>query len=86
MNMDILDSISELQITLDKITAIHDGFMSQFTMQADKKLALLTIETHFKDYQYTAHVICDLLGKATEQAAALDKLANDEWKQQQPQA
>ena len=83
MNMDILDAISELQITLDKITAIHDGFMQQFTMQADKKLALLSIEAHYKNYQYTSHVVCDLLGKATEQAAALGSLADEEWKKQQ---
>ena len=83
--MDILDSISELSITLDKITAIHDGFMQQFTMQADKKLALLAIETHFKNYQYTAHVICDLLGKATEQLADLERQADAAWKEQQLQ-
>lgn len=83
MNMDILDAISELQITLDKITAIHDGFMQQYTMQADKKLALLSIETHYKNYQNTAHVICDLLGKATEQMEALEGLADAAWKEQQ---
>lgn len=83
MNMDILDSISELQITLDKAIAIHDGFMAQFTQQADKKLALLTIDTHYTNYQYTAHVICDLLGKAKEQMAALEGLADAAWKEQQ---
>ena len=84
MNMDILDNISELQITLKKQTAILDGFMAQFTTQADKKLALLTIDTHFQDFQYTAHVLCDLLGQATEQAAELEKLADAAWKEQQP--
>lgn len=83
MNMDILDAISELQITLGKITAIHDGFMQQFTQYADKKTALLTIDTHYSNYQNTAAVICDLLGKAHEQTAALEGLADAAWKQQQ---
>ena len=80
MNMDIMDSITELQTTQKEAKAIMEGFMQQFTTYADKKLTLLTIDSHFEQFQLTAQVICELLGKATEQAATLEALADAEQK------
>lgn len=82
MNMEIMDSITELETTQKKAQAILEGFMTQFTQSADKKLALLTIDTHYEQFQYTAHVLSDLLHTAQEQIAALSGLADAEWKKQ----
>ena len=79
MNMDILDSISELEITQKKAKAVLDGFMQQFTT-AEKKTAMLSIDTHFEQFQYMAHVVCDLMYTALEQTAELDKLAAAQMK------
>lgn len=79
MNMDILDSISELEITQKKAKAVLDGFMQQFTT-AEKKTAILSIDSHFEQFQYMAHVVCDLMYTALEQTAELDKLAAAQMK------
>ena len=75
MNMDILDSISELEITQKKAKAVLDGFMQDFTT-AEKKTAMLSIDSHFEQFQCMAHVICDLMHTALEQTAALSDMAN----------
>lgn len=80
MNMDIMDSITELQTTQKEAKAILEGFMQQFTTSADKKLTLLTIDSHFEQFQLTAQVICELLDKADKQAADLEALADAEQK------
>ena len=77
--MDILDAISELQITLKKEAAILESFMNAFTNKL-KPEAMLAVDTSFEQYQYTAHVIADLMHQAKEQAEALDNLAGEEWK------
>jgi hypothetical protein len=79
MNMDILDSISELEISQKKAKAVLDGFMQQFTT-AEKKTAMLSIDSHFEQFQYMAHVICDLMHKAIEQTAELERLADAQMK------
>ena len=80
MNMEIMDSITELETTQKKAKAVLDGFMQDFTNFADKKLTLCTIDSHFEQFQYMAHVICDLMHTAIEQTAELEKLADAEMK------
>ena len=79
MTMDILDAISELQITLRKEAAILESFMNTYTVKPNAD-ALLAVDTSFEQYQYTAHVIADLMHQAKEQAETLDNLAGEEWK------
>ena len=79
MNMDILDGISELEITQKKAKAVLDGFMQDFTT-AEQKTAVLSIDSHFEQFQYMAHVICDLMHTALEQTAALSDMASAELK------
>lgn len=81
MNMEIMDSITELETTQKKAKAVLDGFMQDFTNFADKKLTLCTIDAHFEQFQYMAHVICDLMHTAIDQAAALADMADAEMKQ-----
>ena len=83
MTMDILDSISELEITLKKEKAILEAFMNEFVIKQQKEAAL-AIETRFEAFQYTAHVISDLQCAAGEQLATLDALAQAAWKEQLP--
>ena len=80
MNLEIMDSITELQTTQKEAKAILDGFMQLFTTSADKKLTLASIDSNFEQFQLTSNVICDLLGKAIEQAADLEALADSEQK------
>lgn len=82
MNMDILDAISELQIEQKKTQAILDGFMQEFTI-AEKDRVIMSIGTHFEQFQYTAHVISDLLAASMEKTEALAKLADAAWNEQQ---
>lgn len=77
MNMDIMDGITELQTTQKEAKAILDGFMSQF-INGEMRVNKLAIEANPDRYQYTAHVICDLLYRAIQQTAELEKLADAE--------
>ena len=79
MTMDILDNISELNISLKKEAAILNSFMNEFTNKP-KQEALLAIETDFETFQYTAHVIADLLHEAQKYAGKLEAAADEEWK------
>lgn len=85
MTMDILDAISELQITLEKEAAILESFMNSYTNKPQKDI-MLAVETSTKQYIYTAHVISDLMIKAKEQAAELDRIAGAEWEEQKAKA
>ena len=78
MTMDILDNISELNISLKKEAAILNSFMNEFTNKPQKE-ALLAVESDFETFQYTAHVIADLLHEAQENARKLEALADEEW-------
>ena len=80
--MNILDSISELQITQKSITAILSLFMEAFTNQT-KKDCVLAVETRYETYAYTAHEIADLVNRAIEQTAELERLTDAAWKEQQ---
>lgn len=82
MNMDILDCVSELQITQKTIKGIMELFMEAFTNSTQKQ-CLLAVETRFDTYSHTAHEIADLLGKAIEQTAELERLTDAAWKEQQ---
>lgn len=75
MTMEIIDSISELQITQKEAKAILDGFMAQYTNN-EMRTNKLAIEANPERYQYTAHVICDLLYRAIQQTAELEKMAD----------
>ena len=75
MNMEIMDCITELETTQKEAKAILDGFMSQFTNN-EMRMNKLNIEANPDRYQYTAHVICDLLYRAIQQTAELEKLAD----------
>jgi hypothetical protein len=79
MTLDIIDSITELQTTQKEAKAILDGFMSQFTSN-EMRTNKLAIEANPERYQYTAHVICDLLYRAIQQTAELEKMADAEMK------
>lgn len=81
MNMDILDAISELQITQKTIKALMELFMETFTNPV-QKTCLLAVETRYETYTHTAHEIGDLIGRAVEQAAELERLADAAWKEQ----
>lgn len=78
MTMDMLDYISELQISLKKEAAILESFMNEFTNKPEKE-ALLAVQTRFEGFQYTAHVIADLLHEAQENAGKLEAAADKEW-------
>lgn len=80
MTMEIMDAISELQITLKKEAAILELFINNFTAKP-KDEALLAVKSSFEEYQYTAHVIADLMHQAKEQAETLDNLSGDAWNQ-----
>ena len=77
--MDILDNISELEITLKKEAAILESFMNEYVIKTKPEVSL-AIDTRFEQYQYTAHVVADLMSTAKEQIATLDALAGEEWK------
>lgn len=77
--MDILDAVSELEITLKKEAAILESFMNEYVIKPQADVAL-AIDTRFEQFQYTAHVVADLMSTAKEQIATLDKLAGEEWK------
>ena len=77
--MDILDAVSELEITLKKEAAILESFMNEYVIKPQADVAL-AIDTRFEQFQYTAHVVADLMSKAKEQIATLDALAGEEWK------
>ena len=77
--MDILDAVSELEITLKKEAAILESFMNEYVIKPQADVAL-AIDTRFEQYQYTAHVVADLMSTAKEQIATLDALAGEEWK------
>ena len=85
MNMDILDSISELQNTQKAVKALLELFMEAFTNSVQPQ-CLLAVETRFDTYSYTAHEIADLMNRAVEHAAELERLADAAWKEQQPKA
>lgn len=85
MNMEILDSISELQITQNTVKAILSLFMEAFTNPV-KEQCLLAVETRYETYTHTAHEIGDLMARAVEQAAELERLADAAWKEQQQKA
>jgi len=77
--MDILDAVSELEITLKKEAAILESFMNEYVIKPQADVAL-AIDTRFEQFQYTAHVVADLMSTAKEQIATLDKLTGEEWK------
>ena len=79
MTMDILDNISELEITLKKEAAVLEAFMNEYTNRPEKE-ALIAISTHFEGFVYMAHVISDLMCDAKEQVATLGEAADKEWK------
>lgn len=81
MNLEILDSISELQLTQKDMKAAFELFSNAFTA-APLKETMLAVESRFETYQHTAHIIGDLLNKAVTQAAELDALAQTEWEAQ----
>lgn len=81
MNMDILDSVSELQNTIKATKGTLELFMNAFT-NAQQAECVLAVDTRFETYQYTAHVIGDLVNKAIEQAAELEALTDAAWKEQ----
>ena len=77
MKLEVMDTLNELEIKQKEAKAILDGFMSQF-VHAEKKINLISIESCYDRYQYTAHVMCDLLYDAIQQTAELEKLLNAE--------
>ena len=78
MNLEILDSISELQLTQKDMKAAFELFSNAFTA-APLKETMLAVESRFETYQHTAHIIGDLLDKAVKQAAELEAMAQAEW-------
>lgn len=72
MDMELMDKISDLQITLKQAKAILDGFTNEFT-SGDLKSVMLAVEGHYERYTYTASVITDLMYRAVQQAESLDK-------------
>ena len=78
MNMDIMDAINEVEIALKKEAAVLESFMNEFTIKP-KRDALLSIETHFEQFQYMAHVVADVLHDAQEKAESLGEMAGKEW-------
>ena len=85
MTMDILDAVSELEITLKKEAAILESFMNEYVIKPQADVAL-AIDTRFEQFQYTAHVVADLMSTAKEQAAELDRIAGAEWEEQKAKA
>lgn len=79
MNMEIMDKLNELEIKQKEAKAILDGFMSQY-VHGEKKINMLSIESSYDRYQYTAHVMCDLLYDAIQHTAELEKLLNEAQK------
>lgn len=79
MNMDIMDTITELETTLKKQSTILESFMNEY-VNGTKKQVTFTIDTRFEQYQLTAQVVTDLMFEAKEQAAKLEALADAEMK------
>ena len=77
MNIDILDSISELTVSIKKEAAILEAFTNTYT-NPNKKDALLAIESHFENFQYMAHVLEDLMHEVKENARILEEAADAE--------
>ena len=71
MTLDNKDRLTELMTTIKQAQAVFNAFDNEY-IQQPKKTALLTIDTHFESYQALASVLCDLIHRASEQAAELD--------------
>lgn len=73
MKIDNKDKITDIEITLKQIKAIHTAFENEFVSYQNEKQCLSAVLANFENYQYMVSVLSDLIHKAILQTADLDR-------------